>query len=149
MIPEATDKPANSKVIPIAPPTDRAKIIDEYGELDRKVQEFEPLRKQHEKLKSVIKYWYVDAAPEATPIAQGKLYEIQVGACERARTWKSIPAVVRAVGGIQAFYGICSVAIGAVENIIGKSKTAALLAETQSGSRRIKAVPKSVPQEAA
>jgi hypothetical protein len=121
---------------------DRIRLIDEYGELDRQVQQFKPTSDRHEKLKSLIKSWYAESGPEPIGVIHGQRYELQVGAKETVRSWVSLPKVVKAVGGSKAFLEICTVAIAAVENVIGKSRTAALLDEAQTGTRRIKAVAK-------
>ena len=123
-----------------------ADLIDQYGELDRQVQQFKPIADKHAKLKAVIKSWYDDQPGEASAIAAGRLYEVQVSARENERTWSSMAKVYRAVGGCTAFLKICSVAIKAVEEAIGKSKAEALLVEERTGSRRLKVVAKAAPQ---
>jgi len=115
-------------------------LIDEFGELDRQIQLFKPTIDRHDKIKQIIKSWYIDAAPETTDVIRGNVYEIQVGAKETERAWDSIAKVAKAIGGPKALYEICSVTIKAVENIIGKLKTDELLVERQSGARRLKAV---------
>lgn len=115
-------------------------LIDEYGELDRQIQQFKPVLDRHEKIKQIIKSWYVDRAPEATDVIHGRVYEIQIGAREKERTWESMAKVVKAIGGPKVLMGICAVAIKSVEDLIGKTKTEDLLIERQTGSRRIKAI---------
>ena len=127
------------------------RLIDEYGELDRQVQAFKPKADRHEKLKGIIKSWYDDAPADATAIAEGSLYDVQVGVRAKERTWRSMTKVYKAVGGCSAFLNLCSIAIEAVVGAIGKAKAEELLVESQTGSRRLKAVAKcaSIPQEVA
>src|SRR5262252_5970955 len=121
-------------------PDPKIALVDEFGELDRQIQLFKPTIERHDKIKSIIKSWYSDAAPDTTDVVRGNVYEIQVGARERERTWREMSAVSKAVGGPKAFLEIASVAIKSVENLIGKAKTDELLVESPTGARRIKSV---------
>lgn len=125
----------------------REQIIDEYGELDRKVQQFAPTAKRHEELKSVIKGWYDKYPAEKATVAAGRRFEIQVSPREKERRFRSMEAVSKAVGGLKKFLALCSVPLGAVEEAIGSGKLAGLVIEALTGSRRLKVVARGAPAE--
>jgi hypothetical protein len=124
------------------PDAERARLVDEYGELDRQVKQFKPVADRHEAVKAIIKSWY-DAEPaEAKGVIQGNRYEVQIGARAKVRSWLSLARVAKAVGGVKVLIRLCTVSIEAVEGKIGKEKTAELLEEDLVGTRRITAVAK-------
>lgn len=123
----------------------REQLIDEFGELDRQMQQMKPAVERYEALKAIIKGWYDHSPPGGTAIAKGRLYEIQVSARETQRRIRSMMLVYKAVGGLQKFFALVTVPLKGLEDLIGKEKAAALLVEEQCGSRRLKAVPKSSP----
>lgn len=130
-----------SRTIPLKAEPSRADIIDEFGELDRKVQEFAPTAKRHEALKSQIKTWFENHPADQELTEEGKLYTLQVGARAKERRIASLAKVFKALGA-NKFLGICSVGLKALEDALGKDKAAGYIVEDQSGSRRLKVVAK-------
>ena len=122
-------------------------IYDEFGELDRQIQAFKPVLDRYEKLKAQIK-----AEAEEYPADQdftlvGKLYDLQISAKANERKIRSVRAVYKALGSLKAFYEVVTVALGKLEERLGKEKVAELVEESRTGSRRIKAVARVAAQQ--
>jgi len=116
-------------------------LVDEYGELDRRMQCNAPDVGRYELLKKAIKAWFNAMPPDADATIEGDVYRLHVSARERERRVKSMRGLI-AVIGMDKFCEIATVPIGAIEDLIGKTKAAGLIAEARSGSRRLKSVPK-------
>jgi hypothetical protein len=116
-----------------------ADLIDEFGELDRQVQQFKPQAERHEFLKKLIRSWFDDEPAAQTAIATGNVYEIQLTAKLKERTWTDIFKLYRALGR-EKFLSVCEVALGKAEELLGKPKVATLVSEALTGSRRLKPV---------
>ena len=117
------------------------KMVDEYGELDRRMQMLSPDAARYDVLKRAIKSWFDTAPPDADAIVEGTVYRLHLSARERERRVRSMRELVGVIG-LDKFLEICSVPIGALEDLLGKTRAAALVTEARTGSRRIKAVPK-------
>lgn len=123
----------------------QAKVIDEYGELDRQVREFAPIAAKHESLKKIIKAWCEEMPADEGAMLEGRQYKILVGARERERKFKSLSKVFKACGTLKRFLSVCTVAIGALEELIGKSQVESLVETTSTGTRRLRPIAKASP----
>jgi hypothetical protein len=94
-----------------------------------------------ESLKRAIKSWFDRLPADAEGTIEGNLYRLHLSARERERRVSSMRALVDVIG-LEKFLELASVPIGALEDLLGKTRAAALIVEARSGSRRIKAVPK-------
>jgi len=117
------------------------KMVDEYGELDRRLQMQAPDTARYEVLKRAIKSWFDGAPADADGIVEGRVYRLHLSARERERRVRSMRDLVGVIG-LDKFLELASVPIGALEDLLGKTRAAGLVAEARTGSRRIKAVPK-------
>jgi hypothetical protein len=116
-------------------------MVDEYGELDRRMQMLARDAARYDVLKRAIKSWFDPLPPDVDGTVEGQVYRLHLSARERERRVRSMRGLVTAIG-IDKFLEIASVPIGALENMMGKTRAAALIVEARTGSRRIKAVPK-------
>lgn len=117
------------------------KMVDEYGELDRRLQMQAPDTARYELLKRAIKSWFDGAPADADGIVEGTIYRLHFSARERERRVRSLRDLVGVIG-LDKFLELASVPIGALEDLLGKTRAASLVIEARTGSRRIKAVPK-------
>ena len=119
-------------------------LIDEYGELDRQVSQFRPVADRYETCKKLLKGQLDGQAPaHESFVRTGFGYELQVSARASERKIGSMASVYKAfrkLGGLKAFLEVCSIAIGVLEEKLGKSGAAGLLVEERTGSRRLKPV---------
>jgi hypothetical protein len=127
----------------VAVTVDRAQrqMVDEYGELDRRMQLLSPDAARYDVLKRAIKSWFDRVPADADGIVEGKVYRLHLSARERERRIRSMRDLVAAVG-LDKFLELASVPIGVLEDLLGKTRAASLVTEARTGSRRIKAVPK-------
>jgi hypothetical protein len=135
--------PVSAVLAPTAADRARRATVDQYGELARQVQMFQPVQAKFDQLKAMIKSWFDDAPADAEATLEGKIYLLHVGARERVRRVRDMQKLALAVGHDDLLELLSRhVPLGAVEDLIGKAKTDQLVTEERSGSRRIKAVPK-------
>ena len=138
--------PAPAPVAPsveLAIPTDleMRKIVDEFGELDRRRQLHASDDARYESLKRAIKSWFDAAPPDADGTVEGEVYLLHLSARERERRVRDMRELLEVIG-LDALLEIATVALGALEDRIGRTRVDALAIEARTGSRRIKAVPK-------
>ena len=120
---------------------EQVQMIDEYGELDRRMQVMSPDVARYDVLKRAIKSWFDRVPPDVDGIVEGEVYRLHLSARERERRVRSMRDLVGVIG-LDKFLELASVPIGALEDLLGKTRAAALVTEARTGSRRIKAVPK-------
>src|SRR6185436_20314297 len=118
----------------VAVPVDRVQraLIDEYGELDRRLQMQAPDVARHVVLKAAIKSWFDGAPADADGIVEGRVYRLHLSARERERRVRSMRDLV-AVIGLEKFLELASVPIGALEDLLGKTRAAGLVIEARTG----------------
>jgi hypothetical protein len=116
-------------------------MIDEYGELDRRMQLHAAETARYELLKKTIKSWFDQAPPDADGTVEGDTYLLHLSARERERRIGSMAELAEVIG-MEKLLELATVPLGALEDLIGKTRVAALAVERRSGSRRIKAIPK-------
>jgi hypothetical protein len=140
--PRSTPAPAAPSV-ELALPADAEmrKICDEFGELDRRRQLHASDDARYESLKRAIKSWFDQAPPDADGTVEGEVYLLHLSARERERRVRDMRELLEVIG-IDALLELATVALGALEDRIGKTRVEALAIEARTGSRRIKAVPK-------
>ena len=120
--------------------TQRA-MIDEYGELDRRMQIRATEIARYEVLKRAIKTWFSSVPADADGCVEGDVYLLHLSACERERKIRDMQALIEAVG-LEKVLEIATIPLGVLENMLGKDRVSFLTTETRSGSRRIKAIAK-------
>lgn len=130
-------------VLEISVATDEAQraLVDEYGELDRRMQLRATDTARYEALKRGIKSWFGNVPADADGTVEGEVYLLHLSACERERKIRSVRELVDIIG-LDKVLDLAVVPIGALENLLGKAHVMSLTVETRTGSRRIKAIPK-------
>lgn len=116
-------------------------MVDEYGELDRRMQMLARDVARYDVLKRAIKSWFDGLPPDVDSTVEGQVYRLHLSARERERRVRNMRDLVASIG-IEKFLEIANVTIGALEDMMGKTRAAGLITEARTGSRRIKAVPK-------
>lgn len=123
-------------------PADAARLIDEYGQLDQQIQAYTPILDRHKALAATIRGWFADADPEASPSAQGSQYVVILTPASMQRQIADLWKVYKAFGSVRAFLAACTVTLKALEEHLGKERASALVAESRTGPRRMKVVPR-------
>ena len=115
---------------------ERKLIIDEYGELSRRVSSFAPVLAQQKKLKETIASWYEDQ-PDSPCEADGKLYRVQISPCATERKITNMRRLYRLIG-VGKFLDWCTFPLSAVDRLT--SDQSSFIESTQTGPRKITAV---------
>ena len=139
--PRRQEEPEPALEVTIASDEQMRAACDEYGELDRRMQLRATDTARYESLKKAIKSWFGQVPPDADGTVEGEVYLLHLSACERERKLRSIRDLVEEIG-LEQVLDLAVVPIGALENLLGKTRVAGMTIETRTGSRRIKAIPK-------
>ena len=115
---------------------DRAGIIDEYGELDRRVREFLPTLKAHEAARKIITSWYATEPGDQSFRAEGTLYAVQVGPRENRRRITDMLAVFKALGKSR-FVELASIPLKALESCLTAEALGRFLTSERTGPRDV------------
>ena len=128
----------------------RQQIIDEFGELDRQIQEFAPKRKRYEILQGTIRSWCEDLPAAMPTTVEGEQYIVQVGARteERFFTLKAKAKIFSQLGKAKALE-LFTITLKSVEDSLGKLALEELVSRAHSGSRKLVAVAKAPPAKLA
>jgi hypothetical protein len=123
----------------------RAAIIDEYGELKRQEAAFQPTADRLKYLRSVIAGWIPDTHPAEEGIEfHGLRYEVHATARANERRVANLAKILKFLGR-EKFFSVCRVAVGALEEALGKAAAAPWFVSERTGPRTISAVAKASP----
>jgi hypothetical protein len=117
----------------------RAQVADEFGELERRIQEFKPVRDRHEALKKQIQTWFEQEPADQPASVEGKLYLVQASARANQRKVKSIASLFRRLGKA-LFLEVATVPFTAIDRVLPAEEHEKFVSEERTGSRTIKAV---------
>lgn len=139
--PPADRPPVELVEVAVASDTEQRKLIDEYGELDRRMQLHAAEVSRYEFLKKLIKSWFDQAPADADGAVEGEVYRLHLTARERERRVRDLRELAEVIG-MDKLLELVTVRIGVLEDLLGKARVELLTVEERSGSRRIKAIPK-------
>jgi hypothetical protein len=126
---------AKLQLVPSPPRPDPA-LVDEFGELDRKVQAFKPTADRHKWLKEKILGFTMDTAASEPATFLGSKYSAIVGAQQMQRSIESMAKVYKLVGK-DRFLDLCSMTLKALEHEVGEIAAAQYIQELQTGPRKV------------
>jgi hypothetical protein len=123
----------------------RGQLIDEFGELDRRLALLKPAVDRHRELKEIIASWYADTPAEKATTASGKLYTVHVAAAGNERTVfdnkKAFAALKKATGSLDAAVAAITIPLTkAIDKFIPKELHPQFVSEARTGSRKVTAV---------
>jgi hypothetical protein len=119
----------------------RGPVIDEYGELARRVTAFKPTAERKLELEKEIASWYGEEPADREFVAEGRFYSVQVSARGLKRTIVDMTKLFAAAGKAR-FLQICTVPVGAIDREFPVEKRKAFLAEERTGRRNVDVVAK-------
>lgn len=121
---------------PVTP--SREQLIDEFGELDRRIQDFAPAVRRHKQLTELIRTWYTDHPAEQPALAEGHVYRIQVSPRteERSFSLAAKTKIFARLGKAKALE-LFSITLKAVEDALGKGDMESLVSKAHSGTRKL------------
>lgn len=121
--------------------SDQRRIVDEYGELDRRMQLRAMDAARYDVLKRAIKSWFDQAPADADGTVDGEFYLLHLSARERERKVRNLRQVIEIIG-LDKFLELVVLPIGRLEDLLGVAHVAELTVDERTGSRRIKAIAK-------
>jgi hypothetical protein len=127
--------------------TDRAAIIDEYGELSRKVREFKPTADRAAALGKTIAAWYDDKPAEDAFTASGELFTVQVSARAQKRFVSNVFRLSRILG--KRFYELATIKLEDIDKFVAPELHPNFISASRAGNRRVEAVAKGAAARAA
>jgi len=133
-------EPEPTLEVTVASDAEMKSMLDEFGELSRKMQLYAPVTARFELLKKTIKNWFNNAPDDADGVVEGTIYRIHVSARERERRVRDMRELLDRIG-IDNLLRIATVSIGALQTVLPNVEIESLLIEKRSGSRRIKCIP--------
>lgn len=128
--------------------SEQRKLIDVYGELDRRVQEFAPYRKLHEKLKKQILGWTEGAKADAPVSLEGERYTLQISEREQERVVFNLKKLIARLGRKLYTQLLRAPTFGAIDEHIPAAEQSDFIRREHVGHRNVTAVPKALPAEA-
>lgn len=145
----ATDADYTPSVeITVTSDAEQRRLIDEYGELDRRMQLRQMDVARYETLKRAIKTWFDGAPADADGTVEGDVYLLHLSARERERRVRDPRELVDVIG-LEKLLELVTIPIGRLEDLLGVAHVATLTIDARSGSRRIKAIAKRAVERAA
>lgn len=125
----------------------REKLIDEYGELCRQIDEIKPAIARHKLLGSMLQSWFEEVPAEESVAFAGRYYTLQASPRDNQTKLKDIRKVYKALGAAK-FLSLCSITLKAVRESLPDDLYQNLVETNRTGSRTLKTVPKSPAQQA-
>jgi len=114
-------------------------VIDEFGELSRRIAEMKPVADRVSALKRKILSYYSSLPNDQPAIAEGSRYTVQISPRAVVRSISSMSQVFKLLG-VRRFLAACRFPLSEFDRLIGDKS---LLREERTGERTLRAVPKS------
>lgn len=119
---------------------ERAKLVDEYAELDRAIAPWKPKIARHKELRETITGWYDELPAADTFEAKGKKHTVRVSPREYQRRILSM-GKVKAKLGLKRFLELCSFTLKHLDAHIPTSEQTALVTRERTGHRSLEIIP--------
>lgn len=122
---------------------DRAAIVDEFGELRRRIAEsklqLQPTLERADALESQILSWYEHEPPDQSFVADGHRYSVQVGARHWERKITGLRRLFRFLGQ-RRFLDLCTFPLKSIDKAIPEVEQSQFVEKTRTGPRSLKPV---------
>lgn len=118
----------------------QSELIDEFAELNRKVQLYKPDLDRHEELKKELLGFVKEDHPADEPIIfSTKANQVQISACANQSRLVSILKIWQRVGSTK-FLHACTLTLKAARELVPTADDEGLIVTEQVGPRKITAV---------
>jgi hypothetical protein len=118
----------------------RSAVVDEAGELEKKLAPYKGDIRRLEDLRKTIRSWYEGADPTKIFSAYGETYVATVGACGNETVIHDMSSIFEAAGR-DKFLAACKLAIGKLPGLVNPALAAACTSQEQTGSRGLSIMP--------
>lgn len=117
--------------------------MDEFGELSRQIESFQPVIRRQKALSDEITSWYQDLAPDQSALVEGHLYAIHISERAFERSIPSLRKVYKSIGlKLDEFLKLCTLPLKHLDSFIDPSQQGDLVDRQRTGRRSVKAVAK-------
>lgn len=137
----------SAKVIPIRPPSPedqrRKAVIDEYGEVTRRLELCEPDQERAKLLKAEIESWDTDRGATEVITHDGHAWQVQFSARRNERTVINKPkafALLKKALGLDGVIAMLDMPLGVLDKHIPESQRTGLVHQERAGYRTCKLV---------
>lgn len=120
--------------------TERAKLVDEFVDLDRTIATYKTNLDRHKELRDTILSWYADLPADQTAQVHGKRYAVLVTPRQFQQRITSM-AKVKAKLGLKLFLELCSFTLKNLNAHIPTSEQAGLVTRERTGHRNLEVIP--------
>jgi len=125
-------------------PTNAIQIIDELGDIERKLKPLEDLKTRRDELRAQVLAWTATLPAGKGQVIDGRRYAVHVSERRAERKWKSMLKVFQLLGP-KEFTARCSLSFKAAKEVLSEDQIAKLVAEEQTGPRSVLTVPRLEP----
>jgi hypothetical protein len=122
-------------------PVNYRQVIEELGEVERKLEPYDKLAKRRKELRGQVSKWAEQLSPEASKTLDGVRYAVAIGPQRLERRIKSMARTAKLLG-MKLFYSLCSLPLKALEDHLSENQLRALVAEERTGHREIVTMPR-------
>jgi hypothetical protein len=123
---------------------DERTIVDEYGEIRRKIAEFKPVPDRGTVLAGIIQGWFADLPAAEGSIADGYRYQVHISPREKQRSILDIAKLYRLFG-VKRFLQLVKIPLEVLEKELPAADHGKYIGEAKTGKRRLTPVIKSIP----
>ena len=117
--------------------------MDEFGQLEVKLDAMKKLVDRRNELREIILGWYVDGGQDEVFRPQGNQFTAEVSACAIERTITNMPGLFRRLGQ-KMFLELCKFSLAKLDEYIAPVEQSPFVTSAQTGPRRVKAIAKLV-----
>ncbi len=118
-------------------------MIDELGDVERKLEPYDKLAKRRKELRSEVSKWAEQLKPEASKTIDGRRFAVNIGPQRMERRIRSM-AKAFVVLGQKLFLSLCSLPLKALDDTLAPDQVARLTVEERTGHREIVPMPRVV-----
>lgn len=115
--------------------------IDEFGELQRRVAEFQPTAKRSKELAEQIESWCTDEPAGLSLVLEGERYTAQISAQKLESEVVDLPKLLKKIGP-NRFLLLVKGLVTKARSVLTPEEAKIFVAEERTGSRTVKAVAK-------
>lgn len=115
----------------------RQKIADEFGESERRIDQYRPFLRRNEDLRKQISGWFINDPPDESCSFDGRIYQITASARQTRRIIADMEKLFGVVGQ-KEFLKICSVPFKEIDAL--SIDTSDIVSEDRRGPRTIGAI---------
>jgi hypothetical protein len=117
-------------------PTERRRIVDEFGALNAELEPIRPKQRRFDCLAKTIRSWYADLPGNQSYTLEGDKFVVIISPKENKRRILDMTAVWKLLG-VKRFLAFCSFSLDALEANATATEVSKLVTSDQTGPRSL------------